>query len=134
MKTFLLYLQLWIWNFAHFFPYIKGKEWRCFFIHPSLLSAARLLWRPGGATSFSCQNLPRWGWRRHDARACMTTRSTTRKEDLVVHWSLISVCQLVKGCDLLLYQMSTKKSVAGFEHSCLISFLEFYFQQKLIQY
>ena len=58
VKTFLIYLQLWIWNFAHFFSYKKIKKRRCFFIHPSLLSATRPVWRPGCATSFSCQNLP----------------------------------------------------------------------------
>ena len=42
VKTFLIYLQLWIWNFAHFFSYIKIKKKRCFFIHPSLLLATRL--------------------------------------------------------------------------------------------
>ena len=26
VKTFLIYLQLWIWNFAHFFSYIKIKK------------------------------------------------------------------------------------------------------------
>ena len=59
VKTFLIYLQLWIWNFAHFFSYKKIKKKRCFFIHPSLLSATRALRRPGDATSF-------WGWRRGD--------------------------------------------------------------------
>ena len=75
MKTFLIYLQLWIWNFAHFFSYKKIKKRRCFFIHPSLLSATRALRRPGDATSF-------WGWRRGDMtlRACMSmTTSSTRE-------------------------------------------------------
>ena len=37
VKTFLIYLQLWIWNFAHFFSYKKIKK-KTLFFHPSKVS------------------------------------------------------------------------------------------------
>ena len=91
VKTFLIYLQLWIWNFAHFFSYKKIKKRRCFFIHPSLLSATRPSWRPGGATSFPgcATSFCCWCWRRHDAHAWRRGRQE-RKIWSIIDFSWIS--------------------------------------------
>ena len=87
VKTFLIYLQLWLWNFAHFFSYKKIKKKnvvfssiRVFCRQPEHLEGrvTRPLFEAGGAAIHMT------------LRACMSM--TTRKEELVMRWSLAKGC------------------------------------------